>query len=111
MAALAKVIYSLEDIQSMANPYSSRSYCKLHIVIEVVLSLSCVICLLQMHMRVFLDDSVSNPYVRLHGAEGIFLLHEVNAHMFVPIVRTGLVEELEVFFLAEHLQSKEDESC
>lgn len=69
-----------------------------------------MIGLLQMHVRILLHDSVPHPHVWLHRPKGVFLLHEVNAHVLVPVVGAGLVEELEVLLLAQHLQSEEDEA-
>jgi len=108
--ALGKVIHTLEDVEAVADAHCPRSYGQFNVIVQVVLCLACVVGFFEMHVRIFFDDPVAHPHVRLHRTKRILLLHKVDSHMLAPSVGAGLVEQLEIVLFTEHFQSEEDKS-
>lgn len=76
----------------------------------VIFSLTSVVNLLVVEMRILSEDFINDRIVLSQTTESVFLLDKIKADCFVPVEVANFTEKSLVHFRAEHFEPKEDET-
>lgn len=108
--AMREELYSLEDIEAVADANTASLHSYFEVVSAVILGLSSVINLFVVELGMPGQHTINDWIVFLQGAKQVLLLHEVQADSLVPFQLANLLEKSFISLRREHFQAKEDEA-